>query len=229
MKLRKILYLFLISALLPLGALATGMSGTTYQIPFDSINIGGSDFSTSPNYMMSDTMGEVAPGFSSSANYGMQKAGYRQPDAAIVTTLTLVLSTSNLNLGSIRPNESTAGDLITTVTTNAANGYELYIKQNQLLTSGSYTIPNYSGTISTPTSWAGNGFGFTLVSGTGLDAKWGSGSNYAGLPLASTLIHAKAGFSVLPNDTGLRFNVQVGTQAQGIYSNTVTFTALPKL
>lgn len=227
MRLRNLVYLFVL-LLLPTGVFAVGMTGTNYEIPFDSINIGGGDFSSSPNYMMSDTLGEAGTGFSSSANYQMNVAGYRQSDVS--TVLILVLDIANLDLGQIRRTENSNGSITATVTTNAANGYDLFIKENQALTYSSYTIPNFTSTIAAPTVWFGSGFGFTLISGTGLDVKWGSGANYAGIPGASTLAHTKPGLLLIPDDTQFGFYVQPTTAQQpGIYSNVVTFTALPKL
>ncbi|MFZ5365093.1 MAG: hypothetical protein ACOZBH_02765 [Patescibacteria group bacterium] len=227
MKLRIFVY-FIVLFLLPGSALAVGMSGTNYEIPFDSINIGGSDFSGSANYLMFDTMGEAGTDFSSSANYQMNVAGYRQKD--LVTTLSLSLNTSNLNLGQIKPSENASGSITATVTTNAANGYDLYIKKNQLLTSAGHSISDFSGTIAAPIAWSGVGFGFTLISGTGLDIKWGSGANFAAVPGASTLTHTKPALSLIPDDTQFGFKVELDSnQSSGIYSNTITFTALPKL
>jgi len=225
MKLRKVIYLILICFLIPMSGLAVGMSGTTYKIEFDSINIGGNDFATSANYMISDTLGEAGTGFSNSANYRMYAAGYRQSDV----TLSIGLSTSSLDLGSIDQNASASGAITTTITTNAADGYDLYIKESQVLTSGANTISDFPGTIAVPIAWSGYGFGFTISSGTSVDAKWGSGANYAGMPTSSTVIHSKTGFSALPDDTTTTFNVSIGDQTEGTYNTTVTFTALPRL
>lgn len=214
--------------LLPTAVFATGMAGVTYEIPFDSINIGGGDFATSENYGMFDSVGQAATGYSSSASYAMSMAGYRQADAA-PTTLTLTLSSASLDLGQIRPNESSTGAITTTVTTNSSNGYNLYVQQDADLAFGSYTIPAFSGTIASPIVWTGNGFGFSLNSGTALEAKWGAGVNFAGLPASATAIHSKTGFLATADDTVVGFKVQVGTQNPGVYTNTITFTALPQL
>jgi len=228
MKLRNFVYLFSIIILLtPMLAFAVGMSGTTYEIPFDSINVGGTDFASSASYMMSDTLGENATGFASSGSYFSNVAGYRQAE---VTTLTLVLSTNSISLGSIDPGEDAGGQITTTVTTNAANGYDLYIKENQPLTSGGNTISDFSGTIAAPIAWFGTGFGFTISGGTGVDPKWGGGTNYAGIPAVSTLTHQKSGYSALPDDTVFDFYVNsAAAQPNGTYSNTVTYSALPNL
>jgi len=54
------------------------MSSPNYLINWDSINIGGTDFSSSTNFWMHDTMGEMSTGLGSSANYWLS-AGYRLP------------------------------------------------------------------------------------------------------------------------------------------------------
>jgi len=54
-----------------------GMSSVNYGVDFDSINSGGDDISSSTNFLIRDTIGEQATGFSTSTNYSIQ-AGYRQ-------------------------------------------------------------------------------------------------------------------------------------------------------
>lgn len=72
---------------------AGAMTSTNYQINFDSINSGGTDFSSSTNYQMNDTFGEQGTGYSSSSNY-LLHAGYRQSDEEGVTpTLSFELGT----------------------------------------------------------------------------------------------------------------------------------------
>ncbi len=53
------------------------MSSTNYEIDWDSMNIGGEDTSSSTNYQIRDTLGEIGTGVSSSASYEV-RAGYRQ-------------------------------------------------------------------------------------------------------------------------------------------------------
>lgn len=55
------------------------MTSTNYGIPFDSLNSGGTDWSSSTNYNLNDTMGEQATGLTTSTNYTLH-AGYRQTD-----------------------------------------------------------------------------------------------------------------------------------------------------
>ena len=56
-----------------------GMTSPNYSIEWDSINSGGEDTSSSANYSIKDTLGGLATGPVSSANYFIQ-SGYRLPD-----------------------------------------------------------------------------------------------------------------------------------------------------
>jgi len=66
------------------------MTSTNYQIQWDSINSGGTDFSSSTNYSLHDTVGEQATGYSSSTNYTVH-AGYRQTSGVVIPTLSFSL------------------------------------------------------------------------------------------------------------------------------------------
>lgn len=55
------------------------MTSTNYQILWDSINSGGEDTSTSTNWRIRDTIGEIATGSSTSETYKLS-AGYRIGD-----------------------------------------------------------------------------------------------------------------------------------------------------
>ena len=57
-----------------------GMSSTHYLINWDSMNSGGSDVSTSANFGLRDTVGDVGSGTGTSANYQLS-AGYRVGEA----------------------------------------------------------------------------------------------------------------------------------------------------
>ena len=67
------------------------MNSATYQINWDSVNSGGNDVSTSTNYLLRDTIGEQATGFSSSTDYTIS-AGYRVGDQDL-PSLTFFLGT----------------------------------------------------------------------------------------------------------------------------------------
>lgn len=71
------LLIFTLSALFCHTLLA--MSSANYYINWDSINIGGSDFSSSTNYYMSDSIGQTVSGLTTSTNFDLY-GGYRIPD-----------------------------------------------------------------------------------------------------------------------------------------------------
>ncbi len=58
---------------------AFAMTSVNYKVNWDSINSGGDDISSSTNYILHDTVGEVATGSSTSENYRL-RAGYRYGD-----------------------------------------------------------------------------------------------------------------------------------------------------
>lgn len=54
------------------------MQSQNYQINWDSLNSGGLDNSTSTNYLLRDSFGQIVSGFSTSSNYELS-SGYRTP------------------------------------------------------------------------------------------------------------------------------------------------------
>jgi hypothetical protein len=69
-------FLISLAVFMGLPLIAFAMTSTNYEINWDSINIGGTDTSTSTNYLLRDTIGEYATGVSTSTNYEIS-AGYR--------------------------------------------------------------------------------------------------------------------------------------------------------
>ena len=67
------------------------MNSSNFTIPWDSVNSGGDDISSSTNFSMRDTIGEQATGDSSSTNFSLQ-AGYRVGDTTF-TALSFVIGT----------------------------------------------------------------------------------------------------------------------------------------
>lgn len=113
-----------------------------------------------------------------------------------------------------------------------APGYNLALSQNNDLTKGADTIGavDNGGTITTPAAWTDGttkGLGFTLTAATpSLDAKWGSGGNYAVLPGSATTFHSRSGYTAGGKDTvDIRYKIDTPvTQPMGTYTNTVTYT-----
>jgi hypothetical protein len=94
------------------------------------------------------------------------------------------------------------------------------------------TIDDHNGTIAVPLLWQSPdnlGFGFTLISGTGIDAKWGTNPNYkyAAFPDTAQTAHAKSGYKSTADDTVVGYKADVlSSQKSGSYSCTITYTAV---
>ncbi len=145
------LFLFISSALflatsyqLPATSLAAVMSSANYKIESDSINAGGTENSSSTNYRLSDTMGEVGTGQSGSASYNVY-AGYRQ----MVNVYLAISAPSDVTMSPSLTSASGAasnGSAAWTVTTDNPSGYTLTLKASSspaLQTSGD-SFANYT-------------------------------------------------------------------------------------
>lgn len=103
---------------------AANMTSTKYSIIDDSVNFGGTENSTSSSYNVSDTLGEVGSGFSSSTNYGIS-AGYRNMQSSFIS----ISSITGMSLPDITGlgGENTMGSTSVTVITDNPAGYQLMI------------------------------------------------------------------------------------------------------
>jgi len=205
------------------------MSSGSYKINADSINTGGAP-SSSATYKLNDTIGEIATGEGASAAFKM-KAGFWY---MVNTYLTLTVDTNNKNLGSLLPGSPITGETTLDVTTDSWNGYVLNVSKNHKMrhTDAVTTIDDHNGTIATPVLWNAPdnlGFGFTIISGTGVDAKWGSSPNYkyAFFPDVAATAHSKPDYKSPADETVIGYKVDApGSQKSGAYSCTVTYTAV---
>lgn len=209
------------------------MISPNYRIEADVLNYGGSE-GQSPNLRIFDSLGDWVSGLSNSNNY-IAQVGFPYQ---VNTTITLVLDSNTKSLGTLTPGTPVEATTNVEVTTDAANGYSLAANYSGKMSSGPHEIDDFSGTIAVPQAWSGNcpndgecGFGFTVSAGTGVEAKWGSGSNYAAFPGAATEIHRKTGYTGGSSDaTSVRYRADVlNTQTSGAYQTTVTYTATAAL
>lgn len=207
----------------------SAMSSETYKINADVIGTGGQS-GTSETYKLTDTIGEPVIGIGSSETYS-GKAGFWY---MIGTGISLAVDSNTVNLGTVTPGTPVTGDSTLTVTTDAWGGYELYVKQNHSLThtDTATTIGEFGCDISVPCLWTGTGLGFTITSGTEVDAKWGSSPNYkyAYFPNASTKFHETSQYISGGDETAIEYKVDVpATQKSGSYSSIITYVAMEKL
>lgn len=206
------------------------MSSTNYKIDADVIGVAGGE-GISTNYKLTDTLGEPVIGIGQSASYQLQ-AGFWYMVNYIIS---LQVDSNTVNLGTLTPGTPVTGQSVLTVTTDSWGGYDLLASQNQEMTHTDTvtTIPNYSCDITTPCLWSGTGLGFSVTSGTGVEAKWGTTPNfkYAYFPLADTIFHEKTGYTGGGGDiTTVGYKLDTpATQRSGNYSNIITYTAMTKL
>ena len=108
-----------------IGIKVFAMSSARYQISTDSINLGGTENGASPTYILSDSVGEIGSGFSSSTGYSMS-SGYRMLQQSYIA----ITSPSDVALPGISglvSGQSNSAEAWTVTTDNSA-GYELLVK-----------------------------------------------------------------------------------------------------
>ena len=77
-----IVFVLLFGLLFPISVFSQVMESTSYQMQFDSINVGGG-LSASTNYTLEDTTGEVGTGRLTSTSY-ILRAGFQQFDEVVI-------------------------------------------------------------------------------------------------------------------------------------------------
>jgi hypothetical protein len=114
-----------LSALITGTAYAANMNSSNYSIADDSVNFGGTENSTSTSYSLSDTMGEVATGISSSTNYVLG-AGYRHLQSSYIS----ISSSPDMALPDITGmgGEDSLGASSWRVITDNVAGYQIMIR-----------------------------------------------------------------------------------------------------
>ncbi|MDO8575668.1 MAG: hypothetical protein Q7R78_03145 [bacterium] len=223
------------------------MQGSQYEIESDSINIGGV-YSTSTNYSLVDTFGQVSSGLSSSTNYELN-AGFLQDDSsslAVVPPSDIVLSPS---LPGMTGGTSDGSGVVSVSTDNFA-GYSITINSssNPSMTTTGASIADYvpsSGSadfdMDVPSGNSALGFtseGVDIVQkfkDNGSICNTGSSDNtdacWTGLSttLQSVSMSSSPNYP-LSTDTTLKFRVKIGSgsvQKSGEYTATTTITILP--
>jgi len=162
--------------------------------------------------------------------------------ATSVASLVFNLSSSSITFNNLTAaNSYTDSSQSTTFTTstNAYDGYVIYAKENQPLTSADSTIANYSSPNSSPTIWSGTGFGYTTndttLYGSGGGNRFNNGTLYAGFqtsgpgdPVASNL-----GPITSTPITNEHYTVSYRVTANSLtpaetYSNVIVYTIVPQ-
>lgn len=146
------------------------------------------------------------------------------------------ISFDNLNSGNSHTDNTKSTTL--TTSTNAYNGYIVYGRVINPLTYDTFTIPNYSSTNSSPSTWAGYGFGYStddtsLTGGTG-NRFTNGGVKYAGFVTTSpgdpVADYSGPISTPLSNDQHI-ISYQVKTdpsQPAGMYKTSLLYIVVPQ-
>ena len=208
---------------------ALGAYSDNYRIEADVIGIAGNS-SGSANFNISDTLGQPVIGLGGSTNYKVQDGFWHM----VNYSLSLNLDSNDLYLGTVTTGSPITGQTVISVTTDAWGGYDLLTNQNHSMThtDNVTTISDYACSIGSPCAWSGYGLGFSVISGTSVEAKWGTSPNfnYAAFPLSATIFHSKGGYYSGADQTTVGYKVDVpASQKSGLYSNIIYYTAITKL
>ena len=207
---------------------ANAASSPSYGLEQSVVGSVGGD-SSAAGTQSTDTGGEAFVGPASSATYSIGAGYIPQLDNA----LTLGVDAPSVSMTPWPGGASEVAQTAVNVLTDAP-GYTLLASQDQNLlhTDAVTTFGSVAGTIAVPAAWTEGtttGLGFTILSGTGVDGKWGTtpNFNFAAFPASATAIHAKTGYQSTNDQTVVRYRLgAVSSQKPGAYSNTVTYTAV---
>lgn len=155
-------------------------------------------------------------------------------------SLTFSVSANNVNFNNLNAGNSYTDSSKTTVlttSTNAYNGYVVNARSTGALTAGATTIADYTSPNSAPTTWSGNGFGYTtndssLTGGTANRFTSG-GPKYAGFTTSSpgdpVADHAGPVTSAILNEQfTISYRVTVpNSQRAAQYNTTVLYIVVP--
>lgn len=224
------------------------MTSSNYQIQSDSLNVGGNDTSSSSNYSLKTTLGEVGTGPSNSASYSLG-AGYRQMQEVYIALSGTSDITMDPPLQGVSGGTSN-GSTTVTVITDSPSGYALTItfENDPAMKKGADTIADYAPGASPSFDFDVNTgeafFGFS-PEGDHIISRYldnGSTCNTGGTfdnhlqcwdaPSTTALTIASDTNSNHPNGatTTIYFRVELGAQTNtppGTYVATTTVTALP--
>lgn len=242
------LFLFTLCLFFPIKTLAQSFSSDSYQIQWGNFNMTGGK-KTSTNYILTDSVGQNAPGQYDSTGFTV-KAGFQY---AYDQSYKFSFSIDNLDIdfGTLIPNIGSTQSNIITITTPTGHGYEIFSSQNSPLTTldTNTTIPDttcddHSCDETVSAIWSQDsiyGFGFNAMGINDSGVATGVGtSNYF---TDSTYFRQFADQSngetpqILmsentPTDdhsAKITYKVNIPTnQSSGSYQNNINFVAVPK-
>ncbi|MBI5044689.1 MAG: hypothetical protein HZC02_02080 [Candidatus Levybacteria bacterium] len=216
------------------------MSNANWIIDFANLNM-TSGKPTGPNYKVSNTVGQIAPGLYSGTNFKV-RAGFQYVYSIIPFSFTI--STLEINFGTLIPTNPVTRTNVLTLSNGSANGYSVLAYENHaLLIPGSgRMIPDTScdaGTCTqiTAAAWTSSlayGFGYRCdnLSGTDCSTDFSTGTFYKQFANDSDGETAQAVMRGV--NVGRSKQVQItykanisATQPPGEYTNQIIYLAIP--
>jgi hypothetical protein len=248
----KIKILFVIAVLLivllfPAVSLAQHFSSSSYIIDWGNFNI-TSGQKNSPNYSLTDTVGQNAPGPYTSNGF-ILKSGFEYIYDTF-NQFSFSIDNLSINLGSLTPLVASTATNIISITTPSGHGYQIMAQENHpLAQSLGITIPNTACNVgSTCTESVSNvwnsatayGFGFNAiginssgtVTGIGTSGYFPDNTYYrpfAPVPPKTSQIIMSETIPAKNRYARVSYRAFISTlQASGSYQNSIIFTAVPK-
>ena len=135
----------------------SAMNSTNYRIDWDSINSGGTDFSSSTNYKMHDTLGDQGTGYGTSSNF-LLHAGYRQYTEVYEPSLSFRLGAQENTTQTTYTAVSTSTNTVTlSSVANFSSGTYIGVVENQGLNQNFIVglITDITGLVVTVDQWDG--------------------------------------------------------------------------
>ena len=164
-------------------------------------------------------------------------SGLPQSNSTNGVTTNVSTTATGIPFGSLALSTSTIGAQRLTITTNAANGYEIYTEQDQQLSDGhGDTVPGVAGTNASPLGWSvgcvatatgcyGYHAGSPVLSGG--STRFAANDSYAAL----TSSIAEVGYGGAPasgTTMDMVYRIQIaGTQITGAYQNNIVYVVAP--
>ena len=231
-------------------ALAQSFSSPSYHIEWGNFNI-TSGSKSSPNYNLTDTVGQNAPGQFDSNGYVL-KSGFQYIYDSFRSEFSFIVDSLLIDLGTLVPGVGSTDTNTITITTPSGHGYQIMAFQDHPLSlhSGT-TIPDTTcdaglcseSTAGAWTNAAAYGFGFNATGINELGHPTGIGTsqfftdttyyrqfaNFSALPPESPQILMEESFPVEEHSARLTYKANISaTQSAGNYQNHITFIAVPK-
>jgi len=200
------------------------MTGSNFKIKDPALDVGGG-VGTSGSYKLNQALGQEFQNRKTGSNYKIYEGIMYYPG-----TLSISCGTS-VNIPEVTPGSPQNITDICTITTDSANGYQLYAYENKDLehndSPGTYITPSGLGSYDNPTPWDTGtdvGLGFSL-SGTSAEAKWNSGGNFSSFVSGTAgLVNNYSSASAQGTNLTVIYQLDVaGSQMSGSYSNEVYY------